>query len=168
MRSWPLSERGLTLTELVIVGILASLVMLGLVGFYMNSQGTWMDASAQAITQREATTLIESITTKVHEADSAGVVAQNTQLELYGPADEITAVRPLLHVFWWDRSGDSLVHGGPSVPLDEGPSASSVCEQFLCASNDSLVDVNVVLRSAQGSKVELSTRAAFLNRRPKW
>ena len=57
----PLSERGLTLTELTIVGVLACLVMLGLVGFYMSSQGVWMDASAQAITQREATSVIDEI-----------------------------------------------------------------------------------------------------------
>ena len=39
------SQRGLTLTEVTVVTVLASIVMLGIVSFYVNSQGTWMDAS---------------------------------------------------------------------------------------------------------------------------
>ena len=41
------SERGLTLVELAIVGALATLVMLGLTGFYLNSQRLWIEASTK-------------------------------------------------------------------------------------------------------------------------
>ena len=34
--------------------ILGTMIMAGLVGFYLSSQGMWLDASTQAITQREA------------------------------------------------------------------------------------------------------------------
>ena len=61
----PRSERGLTLTELVVVGVLATLVMLALTGFYFNSQRTWLEGSSQALTQREATLALE------HLADDA-------------------------------------------------------------------------------------------------
>ena len=44
MRLRPLDERGLTLTEVAIVGVIGVLVLLGLGGFYLNSQATWLDA----------------------------------------------------------------------------------------------------------------------------
>jgi hypothetical protein len=159
------SERGLTLTEVAIVGVLATIVMLGLVGFYMNSQGTWMDASAQAVTQREATTLIESISSKVHAASSARTDPITHQLELFDVNDNTNPA----YVFWWKAVGDSadsLIHEGPSLADDRGPPVRSTCEQFQCTSNTSTVDVDLILRSAQGDPIRITTRMVMQNRPP--
>src|SRR5262249_32619505 len=37
-------ERGLTLTELAVVMILGTMIMAGFVGFYLSSQGMWLDS----------------------------------------------------------------------------------------------------------------------------
>lgn len=156
-----LSEKGLTMTELAVVGVLATIVMLGLVGFYLNSQQTWMDSSAQAITQRETTTLIEIISDQVHAANSAQVVrgGSRIQLELY---DQNAA---LVHAFWWDSlSTDRLVHEGPAPDQDQGSPVTSICRQFLCTRSDSLVDLDLTLQSAEGVHVRMATRVTFFNR----
>lgn len=156
-----LSERGLTLTEVTIVAVLASIVMLGLVGFYMSSQGTWMDASSQAITQREATTLIESIESKVHIASRAQADTTAHQLELYDLGGA------LIHVFWWKAAGggaDSLVHEGQTIANDRGPAVTSICERFNCVADSFIVSVDLILRSAQGDRIRITTRAAMQNR----
>src|SRR5258706_10201953 len=67
------NERGLTLTELTVVGVIATLVMVGLTVFYYNSQSAWIDGSTQALAQRDATMLVDALSRRVHEADSAGV-----------------------------------------------------------------------------------------------
>src|SRR5262245_9879176 len=83
------SEHGFTLTELAIVGTLAVLVMLGLMGFYFNSQRMWLDGSTQAMTQRDATMLVEVLAGDVHTAAQAvitSVDADHQRLELYDSA----------------------------------------------------------------------------------
>ena len=39
------AEAGLTLTEVSVVMIIGTIIMAGLVGFYLASQGLWLDAS---------------------------------------------------------------------------------------------------------------------------
>src|SRR5262245_316783 len=80
------SEHGFTLTELAIVGTLAVLVMLGLMGFYFNSQRMWLDGSTQAMTQRDATMLVDVLARDVHPAAQAIITpvdADHDRLELY-------------------------------------------------------------------------------------
>jgi Tfp pilus assembly protein PilW len=162
----PLSERGLTLTELTIVTVLASIAMLGLVGFYLNSQATWMDASAQAITQREATTLTEAIADDIRRAGVAKVVNSpdelHSQLELY--PDRISTTP--LYVYWWDAT-DSLVHEGETRSADKGAQGSSTVERFQCIAGDSaMVQVSVQMRSAQGQRIQIGTSVAMMNYDP--
>jgi Tfp pilus assembly protein FimT len=164
-----LDERGLTLTELTIVGVLACLVMLGIVGFYINSQAVWMDSSAQAITQREATSVIEEISSRVHGAASVDVDCSgdinHCVLQLYDSGSNPT------WAFWWDNA-DSLLHEGidPTPANDRGAMESSVAEYFQVtesagsAPGSRIVDIGLLqLRSAQGSRIQMSTRAALQN-----
>ena len=51
------TPRGFTLTEVMIVIVLAGVVTLGLVTFYLNSQAWWTEASTQVLAQRDATLL---------------------------------------------------------------------------------------------------------------
>src|SRR5262249_34679905 len=65
------NERGLTLTELAVVMILGTMIMAGLVGFYLSSQGLWLDASTQAITQREASLVATAVRDSLRKSGKA-------------------------------------------------------------------------------------------------
>lgn len=157
------SERGLTLTELTVVMVLASLVMVGLVAFYFNSQQTWVDASTQAITQREATILVKDITDRTRQASRAIVApvpdTLHNTLWLFR-AGESTAFQ----MYWWNAT-DSLVHQGPDQSQDRGPLVSSRVERFqLGMEGDSLVRITLLqLRSANGSRIRMSSTIAMYN-----
>ena len=156
------SERGLTLTELTIVMVLAVLVMAGLVGFYLSSQATWVDGSAQAITQREATSLVDDMSDSVHVAASASVFDSPDSLHqgvvLYDK-DGIEFYR-----FFW-KPADSLVHEGSSVSDDRGPSARSAVTRFQLAAGPRLVNLRALeMESSQGARVRLSSSMAMYNR----
>ena len=153
----PHDERGITLMEVTVVGVLAAIVMLALTGFYINSQGTWMDASAQALTQREASLLMASISDSVH-ASASGTVSAGTLTLWYPPP------LPTERCHFWLDAGDSLIHvGTPSTP-DQGPIVNSVATRFDVAADTSWTTVSIALRSATGRVVGFSTGAAFYNR----
>jgi hypothetical protein len=158
----PLSERGLTLTELTIVAVLACVVMLGMVGFYMSSQTVWMDGSTQAITQREATSVIEEMSRRIHDAAQATVECPgdplHCRIELFDKDNN------QLWAYWWR---DSLLHEGPNIATDRGAMASSKVEVFQVVGDDDLVDIQLLqMRSAQGERVQMSTKIAFANHVP--
>jgi hypothetical protein len=164
MKIRPLDERGLTLTELTIVAAIGLLVLLGLGGFYLNSQATWLDASSQSITQREATLVSEAIADHVRGCAKAIVNnlpdAEHGQLVLYRYGD----ATPYWY-YWWDPS-DSLVHHGTDMgPGDRGALLASKVERFRVVKNDSaLVEVSLRVRAATGQRIELSTSTALRNR----
>lgn len=157
------TSRGFTLTEVTVVLVLAAIVMLGLTGFYMNSQTTWTEASAQALTQREATSLVEELTAMVHQAAFAHAESTATgfQLDLYKQDSSP------LYSFWFDPS-DSTVHEGPQRIEDNGASVTSRVERFAfvaCGQCDSLVELTSLrLRSSSGHVVETSAAIALYNR----
>jgi prepilin-type N-terminal cleavage/methylation domain-containing protein len=103
------AQRGLTLTELTVVMVLAGIVTIGLVTFYLHSQGLWIDASAQSMTQRDATLLLEEITAKARLAQSASVINESgtSQQRLILFSDASGTVEA--YAFRWSAS-DSLVH----------------------------------------------------------
>src|SRR5262249_57306890 len=101
-------DRGLTLTEVAVVMILGTMIMAGLVGFYLSSQGLWLDASTQAITQREASLVASAVRDSVRAAAEAKVLSVpdslHQQLALYRrKGDPVPS-----YYFWWDAS-DSLI-----------------------------------------------------------
>jgi len=153
------SERGVTLVEVVVVGVLASIVMLALTGFYINSQGTWIDASSQALTQREVSFALETIADSVHTANSGTIGTSPPSLILYNygtpPTEKCT--------FLIDP-GDSLLHetiGG----VDRGPLSSSVVTKFDVSCDASIARVLALeMRSANGRMILMSTGAAFYNK----
>jgi hypothetical protein len=151
----------------MVVVVLAGVVTLGLVGFYLSSQATWLDASTQALVQRDATTLVEAITRESREAGGALVLgappdSTNSELLLY---DNTFAIE--LRRFSWD-STDSLVHviiGGQ----DQGPVVSSICERFQVALDDSfpVVHLNLIqLRGSNGDRVKISSSVRLYNANP--
>jgi hypothetical protein len=160
------SERGLSLTELVIVGVLATLVMIGLVGFYINSQATWVDGSTQAQAQREATLLIEVMADSIRSSSKAIVTASpdslHSMLHLYDYGQNVEK-----YFFWWN-AGDSLVHAGTNTTPsgDNGPVINSKVEQFQVVTIDtSIVELRLLrARTADGQVVRTATRFALYNR----
>ena len=152
-------ESGMTLVEVVVVGVLATIVMLALTGFYISSQGTWVDSAAQALTQREATQILTSVADNVHASAGRSVDTSTKTLVLF---DHLGFERCR---FWLDPA-DSLIHVGTGDPtVDQGPMARSVAVAFDLWADANMVRVTALsLRSASGRIVTLSTGAAFLNK----
>lgn len=159
----PLDERGLTLTEVTIVAVLGLLVIFGLIGFYLQSQATWLDASVQTITQREATLMTRTIADSARISGSAIVTpspdAERTMVSLVRHG----AVTAHYH-FWWDSS-DSLVHQGTDTGAgDRGPMGGSKVERFKVTSLGPMITIELRLRSPQGQRVDAVAGAALVNR----
>lgn len=164
MRLRPLDERGLTLTEVTIVAAIGLLVLLGLGGFYLSSQATWLDASSQSITQREGTLIAHAVADRARTSRAAIVTpapdADHAQVAFYSPTSGTTAE----WCYWWNPA-DSLVHHGPDpVNDDRGALGASKVERFRVEADAAMVRVWVRLRSATGQQVEVATRALMRNR----
>lgn len=154
-------ERGLTLTELVLVVALAGVVTLGLMSFYFNSQTTWIDGSTQAMTQREATQLVQVMTDSVHWAESAVIFSSPDALH---EGLSLTFPDGRQCGFWWDQT-DSLVHHGKNQANDRGPIVTSKVERFQLNKDSKLVYVELLqMRSANGQVVHIASTMALLNR----
>jgi hypothetical protein len=156
-------EAGLTLTEVAVVMIIGTMIMAGLVGFYLASQGLWLDASTQVITQREASLIASTIRDRVRASGFA--VASpvpdplHQQLALFQRAGDAVPS----YYFWWDAS-DSLIHAGPTIGgANSGPMILSRAERFQVTATSQAVRVDLRLRSASGSTVEVGTLAVFMN-----
>ena len=157
------SETGLTLTEVFVVMIIGTMIMAGLVGFYLASQGLWLDASTQAITQREASLVASAIRDSVrscHSAQASAVPdATHQQLALYRKLGDPSPC----YYFWWD-AGDSLVHAGATIG---GPGSGAIvdshAERFQLVSTPTGVRMDLRLRTATGSTVDVGTFAVFMN-----
>lgn len=156
-------DAGLTLTEVMVVMIVGTMIMAGLVGFYLASQGLWLDASTQAIAQREASLVVSAIRDSVRVANHALASpvpdASHQQLALYRNATD-----PLpSYYFWWD-AGDSLIHAGSTIGgPGSGPMVMSHADLFQVTSGTQAVRVDLRLRSASGSPVDVGTLAVFMN-----
>jgi Tfp pilus assembly protein PilV len=157
------NEAGLTLVEVAVVMIIGTMIMAGLVGFYLASQGLWLDASTQAITQREASLVATAIRDSVRVANRAQVSstpdALHQQLALFRkPLDVIPS-----YYFWWDVN-DSLIHAGPTIGgSGSGPMVTSHADRFQLTSTGAAVRVDLRLRSASGSTVDVGTLGVFMN-----
>jgi hypothetical protein len=153
------SERGLTLTELAIVGTLAVIVMLGLTGFYFSSQRMWLSGSSQALTQRDASLVIDAISLRAHEAATAIV---DTSDPLHHTLTLFDSGNAQHARYVWD-SADSLLHYYDDSNSDKGPIVSSKVDRFLLTTVGShLVEVSLLeLRSATGDTVRIASRMAL-------
>jgi len=162
-------ERGLTLTELAVVMILGTMIMAGLVGFYLSSQGLWLDASTQAITQREASLVATAVRDSLRKSGKASETASpdslHEQLSLYRLESDAVPY----YCFWWSSS-DSLIHSGTHVGApDAGPMIVSSAERFQvqvrqdAAGHTLGARVSLRLRTAAGNVVEAGTFAVTQN-----
>jgi hypothetical protein len=155
-----LNERGLTLTELTVVTVLASVVMLGFTGFYLSSQFTWIDGSAKAMSQREGTFLLDTMRDSTHTAYwyDADPVAHQLSLYKIGESNAF-------YVFRWDpgRSDSAMLAGPPGA---EKRILESRVRRFDIAFIDSsVVELSALeLVSATGQTAVFRTRFALLNR----
>lgn len=164
MRPASAPERGITLTEVAVTMIIGTMIMAGLVGFYMSSQAMWLDASTQAISQREATLVVETLRDSVRVSGKALVAASpdslHQQLALFRTPASVT---PYYYFYW--NAADSLIYCGTTVGGDRaGPMIVSKAERFRLAATSDRVEVNLRLRSASGQTVEYTSLAAMRNR----
>jgi Tfp pilus assembly protein PilW len=153
--------RGVTLIEVTIVMALSTLVVLGMLGFYISSQTTWMAGSTQAIAQRDATLLIEAVSDSVRAAAHAAVDSTDAlhhTLILYD-RDMNEQWR-----FWWSPS-DQLIHQGPGLDQNRGPVVGSQVTRFQVDTLARVVEIRLVeLRDSEGHYVRLTSAAALHNR----
>lgn len=154
------AEHGLTLVEVTVVMVLASLVMVGLVGFYISAQTTWLAASAQAVSQREGTLALQAIADSTRRSVtavvSAGPDAQHDQLTLTDTDGNLT-------VFAW-HADDSLLYwsyaGGPEKAL-----LNSRVRRFVLSCDDTLLSVvGLEVIDPNGVRIPLSGGAKIYNR----
>ena len=154
------NERGLTLTELTVVGVLATMVMAGLTAFYIGSQAMWIGGSTQALAQRDATLLVDAMSRKVHEAKLATVTptdANHDQLSLsYADSHSVD--------FLW-KASDQRVHLLVNAE-DRGPVGDTPVPFFrLTTIDSSMVELSLAqLRTANGDTVNISSRFTLLGR----
>jgi len=154
-------ECGITLTELTIVMVLAALITVGLVTFYLNSQGLWLDASSQALTQRDATLVLERITRQVHQSARAEVAhdpdSLHQALSVYDIAGRETR-------FYWDPA-DSLIHSSSPDHPKEGPIANSKVDRLQFDRDGGLVYLRrLSMRSGTGERIEMSSSMTLYNK----
>jgi hypothetical protein len=144
--------------ELAIVGTLAVIVMLGLMGFYFSSQHMWLSGSSQALTQRDASLVIDAIALRAHEAATAIVDTSDPRHHTLTLFDSGNTQRAR---FAWDTS-DSLLHYYDST-VDKGPIAESRVARFLLTTvGGSLVEVSLLeMLSATGDTVRIASRMAL-------
>jgi prepilin-type N-terminal cleavage/methylation domain-containing protein len=154
-------EAGFTLLELMVVITLAGLVSLGLVAFYLNSQMLWMDSSTQALAQRDATFIVETLREQAETASSAEVQSfgsQNNMVLFYHGPIQFAG-------FLW-RPADSLIHSINAIGADGGPIAPTKVERFY-VSLDSLLPLvhidTLRVRSTSGQRVQISGGLAMYN-----
>ena len=156
--------RGLTLTEVAVVMILGTMIMAALVGFYLSSQGLWLDASTQAITQREATLVAAAMRDSIRKSGRAEVPSTpdslHEQLSLFRkPGDTVP-----YYNFWWNPD-DSLIYCGTSIGgPGSGPMIVSHAERFQLVATKENVRLDMRLRSASGDIVEAGAFAVMQNR----
>ncbi len=154
------AQRGSTLMELTVVIVLASIVGLGLVTFYLNAQATWLDASAQAITQREGTLLIEDMSANIRPGSS--VLISNSPDAQHQMIQVLNGAGNELYRYWWD-STDSLIHRS-KAGVAKDPIGQSKVRQFAFAGGTPLVRLtNLEMRSAKGQIVSFSTSFGLYN-----
>lgn len=150
--------RGITLVEVTMVGILAALVMLALSSFYINSQGAWIDASAQAVTQRDGTLILQVMADSIHGAATAKVTTSPPTLHLYSYADPVNETCQ----FRLEPS-DQLVH--LKNPTFDGPIARSLVTRFEVTADTAMVHVDTLeLLTSANKPVVLSGSAVLYNR----
>ena len=162
LRQTPVSsdERGLTLTELAIVGLMATVVMVGLTTFYFNSQQMWIDGSTQALAQRDATLLVDEMRTEIHGATQAVVDVSDP---LHHKLTLDYASGPTVDFIW--NSIDRRLHlwkGG----TDKGPVIDTPVTRFIVTTLDSTAIelTQAELRTANGDSVSIASSFALLGR----
>jgi len=142
------------------------MIVMGMISFYISSQSTWMASSTQALAQRDATLLIETISDRVRVAHTAQVIDSPDSLHqglVLFDIDPFTQVLVERWRFWW--AADSLVHQGPGLNDDRGPAVASRVTRFQLDTSASLVEIRLVeLRAGDGQLVRMSSAAALYNR----
>jgi Tfp pilus assembly protein PilW len=158
-----LGERGLTLTEVAVVMILGSLITAGLVGFYLSSQGLWLDGSTQAITQREASLVASAIRDSVRQSGGALVSASPDSLHMQLALFRAKGDPSPYYYFYWN-SADSLIHAGTSVGgPGSGPIGASRATRFQFVATGEAVRTDLRLITATGNRVDMGAFAVFKN-----
>jgi hypothetical protein len=153
--------RGITLIEVTIVSALAMLVVLGMIGFYISSQSSWIAGSSQALAQRDATLLIETISDRTRVAALAEVDRSDS---LHNTLILRDANRGESWRFWWDGR-DQRVHQGLEIGDDRGPVVNTPVTRFQLDTLTRLLEIRLVeMRADDGQSLRIASAVALHNR----
>ena len=156
-------ERGLTLTEVAVVMILGSMITAGLVGFYLSSQGLWLDGATQAITQREASLVASAVRDSVHRSHRAVVTPAPDSVHMQLALVLKDGDPAPYYYFFWNPS-DSLIYAGTSPgPGGSGPIGASRATRLQFHAEKEGVRMDLRLLTATGSRVDMGAFAVFKN-----
>jgi prepilin-type N-terminal cleavage/methylation domain-containing protein len=159
------AQRGFTLAEVMAVMVIAAVISFGLVGFYLNSQATWVDASSQAMAQRDATLIVETIANRCRPWARAEVQVASGLNDRLIVRDDTNAEQER---FYWDPA-DSLVHHSVNGAATGPEVVDTRVERFSVRIDPSgkLVFIDTLrVMSANGHTVQLSTGFALQNYAP--
>ena len=161
------STAGFTLIEAMVVIALSAIVTLGIVSFYLSAQQTWTDASTQALAQRDASTILTTLSDRARAADLAVVTPStidpaNSLVVFYsrgGGAVELETAR-------FFCGGDGLMHEGDQDLQDAGPMTGSKVLRFHATYDPNLKLITVDslrVSSTNGQVVTQSISAGLYN-----
>jgi prepilin-type N-terminal cleavage/methylation domain-containing protein len=154
--------RGFTLVEVMAVVVLAAVIGFGLIGFYLNSQATWLDASSQTLAQQDATLILETVVDRSRpwaRAEVAIVSGANHRLIVRDEGD-VEKER-----FYWEPA-DSLVHHTQNGAALGPAIVGTKVERFSVSLDPTgrLVSIDSLrVVSATGRRVQLSTSFLLYN-----
>ena len=154
-------QRGITLVEVTVVMVLASLVMVGLVGFYVTSQQQWLTASSQVVTQREGTLALQQIGDSIRTSAAAVITLSPDSLHQRLTLYNATATATM--AFFWNPA-DSLLHWEYPPGTARGSVVSSRVNRFRVFTNDTMVTIAMLeLIDPDGDLIPLSGGALMYN-----
>ena len=82
------SQRGFTLMEVLVVTLIGFGIMAGLTSLYLSGQGTYLQATLQLQSQRDAALIVDQFALRAREANSATITGGNAvQFKAQGGAN---------------------------------------------------------------------------------
>ncbi len=107
----PLTEKGFTLVELLVAGVIVGVVFLGIITVFLAGQKSFTDTSAQILSQHKANLAMECIVKGLREVSRTGEKGRGIDfVETFGaisPSDGTTDIAGLFTVFV-DIDGNGL------------------------------------------------------------
>jgi len=146
------NQRGYTLLELMVAGMLSMFVLLALGKLILVNQQSWEWGRDKTVLQQNASLTLERISARVRAARSIAV-ADSTEFRCYDATGSVTDVfRRVVN------SGGRLQHNGLDM-------VDRTCNAFIVTTDDDTTSVTIQIELADNSdeRITAMTRTAIRN-----